>query len=348
MIVTLTPNPALDLTYHLERLEVGAAQRVPPAQVRAGGKGVNVARVLHDQGHDVRVVAPVGGSTGATFTADLDSAGLPHSLLPVAPATRGTVAIVTPESTTNLNESGAALTEDEWQRLLDLTADTLRPTDAPRPTHRAQDCPQGTASHAPRARLHPVGDDETRSGASAVLVCSGSLPLNTPRGAIAHLVDVAHAHGARCIVDTSSAPHLLAAADAGADVLKPNHHELLAIIGGDDVLAAARTLANRGGAVVYASLGAAGLLRVPPDGDVLHARLSRSLTGNTTGAGDAAVAAIAASLIVDATPRETLRLATAWSAAAVLHPLAGSITDPEPLLADIAIDIVTATPALED
>src|SRR5690606_12415517 len=111
VIVTLTPNPALDLTYHLERLEVGASQRVPPAQVRAGGKGVNVARVLHDQGHPVRVVAPVGGRSGESFTADLDDAGVPHSLLPVAPATRSTVAIVTPESTTNLNEARAPLAD---------------------------------------------------------------------------------------------------------------------------------------------------------------------------------------------------------------------------------------------
>lgn len=173
------------------------------------------------------------------------------------------------------------------------------------------------------------------------------MPPGAPADVLARLVQVAHDSGAICIVDTSSAGHLLTAADAGADVLKPNHHELLAAMGGGDVLTAARALANRGGSVVYASLGAAGLLRVPPEGDVLHALLRRTLVGNTTGAGDAAVAAIAASLAAESTPEDTLRLATAWSAAAVLHPLAGSITDPEPLLAGITVDTVTATPALE-
>lgn len=336
MIVTLTPNPALDLTYHLERIELGRSQRVPPAQVRAGGKGINVARVLHAQGHATHVVAPVGGTTGATLRADLDAAGLPHSLVEVPTATRHTLALVTPAATTNLNEMGAALSAAHWQQLTDLAAAAL-----------SDSADAGVAGGAPRSVLHPVAD-ESGTRARAVLVCSGSMPPQAAVGAIARLVEVAHERGAGCLVDTSSAPHLLAAADAGADVLKPNHHELLAAMGGDDVLTAARALANRGGSVVYASLGAAGLLRVPPDGDVLHARLGRTLSGNTTGAGDAAVAAIAACLTTDATPRDTLRLATAWSGAAVLHPLAGSITDPEPLLAEIAVDSVTATPALKD
>src|SRR5690606_31911996 len=110
---------------------------------------------------------------------------------------------------------------------------------------------QGVASRTPRSHLHPVVG-ESSIPARAVLVCSGSMPPESPVDAIARLVEVAHEHGARCLVDTSSVPHLLAAADAGADVLKPNHHELLAAMGGDDVLTAARALANRGGSIVYA------------------------------------------------------------------------------------------------
>jgi len=303
VIVTLTPNPALDLTYHLERLEVGASQRVPPAQVRAGGKGVNVARVLHDQGHPVRVVAPVGGRSGESFTADLDDAGVPHSLLPVAPATRSTVAIVTPESTTNLNEAGAPLADTDWDALLALTSAAL-----------------------------------TAGTGRPVLVCSGSLPAGAPADVMARVVAVARERGARCVVDTSG-DHLLVAADAGADVLKPNHHELLAAVGGPDPVTAARTLARRSGGLVYASLGADGLLRVPAEGPVLRARLDSALSGNTTGAGDAAVAAIAGALaLAETDDAAVLARATAWSAAAVLHPLAGGIADPDPLLHRITVE----------
>lgn len=353
MIVTLTPNPALDLTYHLDALHVGASQRVPPAQLRAGGKGINVARVLHDQGHRVVAVAPVGGTTGATFIADLDAAGVPRSLLEVDAATRQTLALVTPTETTNLNETGTALAPAHWRQLSDLVAAALTHSADDTPTHGVQERREGAAGRALPAFLHPADVGASEQGRpqprhQTVLVCSGSMPPDTPAEAIGHLVDVAHQVGARCIVDTSSAPHLLAAADAGADVLKPNHHELLAAVGGDDMLAAARALAARGGAVVYASLGAAGLLRVATDQPTLHARLNRSLSGNTTGAGDAAVAAIAASLEAGSSPEDTLRLAVAWSAAAVLHPLAGSIVDPAPLRAGITVEPVVTIPALED
>lgn len=304
MIVTLTPNPALDLTFHLDELELGAAQRVPPAQMRAGGKGINVARVLHEQGVETLAVAPVGGVTGTALASDLDGAGIPHALLPVAATTRTTVAIATPDQTTNLNSAGLPLTGAEWDALLELVS----------------------------ARLAQAPADER------VLVCSGSLPQEAPADLMSRVVRTAHELGARCLVDTSG-PHLLAAADAGADVLKPNHHELLAVVDqpDGDVPAAARTLARRSGGVVYASLGADGLLRVPHQGPAMQARLGRALQGNTTGAGDAAVAAIAAGLATDGDPAEVLRTATAWSAAAVRHPLAGSIVDPAPLLAEITV-----------
>lgn len=301
MILTVTPNPALDLTYHLDSFVVGASHRVPPASRRAGGKGVNVARVLHGRGVPTRVLAPVGGSPGETFRTDLADAGIPHDLLPVGAATRSTTAVVTPETTTNLNETGAALTAAEWDALVAVTAAAVR------------------------------------ASAAGVLVVSGSLPPDAPADAIPRLVAAARAAGVPCVVDTSG-PQLLAAADAGAEVLKPNRDELLAVVGGTDVVAAAMTLAGRSGGTVYASLGAEGLLRVW-SGTVLRARLDRTLAGNTTGAGDAAVAAIATCLLDGSDAEATLRRATAWSAAAVLHPLAGSIVDPEPLL-----DAVTLTP----
>jgi tagatose 6-phosphate kinase len=64
---------------------------------------------------------------------------------------------------------------------------------------------------------------------------------------------------------------------------------------------------------------------VEPAGAVTRAWLAEPLSGNPTGAGDAAVAALAAGLSLGRAPRDTLRDAVAWSAAAVLHPVAGHI-----------------------
>jgi fructose-1-phosphate kinase PfkB-like protein len=83
---------------------------------------------------------------------------------------------------------------------------------------------------------------------------------------------------------------------------------------------------------VLLSLGADGMLAVTAS-EVLHARLDAPLAGNPTGAGDAGVAACAV-LYADGIrdPETILRRATAWSAAAVLMPLAGEISDDWPAL----------------
>jgi fructose-1-phosphate kinase PfkB-like protein len=77
MIVTVTPNLALDVTYEVPELRPGHAHRVRAVHSRAGGKGVNVARVLALLGHDVMVLGLAGGPTGDAVRADLDASGEP-------------------------------------------------------------------------------------------------------------------------------------------------------------------------------------------------------------------------------------------------------------------------------
>lgn len=117
MIVTVTPNPALDVTYELPALRPGQTHRVQRVHARAGGKGVNVARVLRALGHDVLVVAPAGGATGDALRADLDAAGLTHDLVPCAGETRRTVTLVADGDATLLNEPGPVLAPEEWDAL---------------------------------------------------------------------------------------------------------------------------------------------------------------------------------------------------------------------------------------
>ncbi|GAA4632375.1 1-phosphofructokinase family hexose kinase [Actinoallomurus vinaceus] len=117
MIVTVTPNLALDVTYELPELLPGETHRVENVHARAGGKGVNVARVLHTLGHDVLVIGLAGGATGTALRADLDAAGLAHDLVPIAGETRRTVTVVAGGDATLLNEPGPTITPEEWAAL---------------------------------------------------------------------------------------------------------------------------------------------------------------------------------------------------------------------------------------
>jgi tagatose 6-phosphate kinase len=117
MIVTVTPNLALDVTYEVPELRPGHAHRVRAVHSRAGGKGVNVARVLALLGHDVMVLGLAGGPTGDAVRADLDASGLPHDLVPSAEETRRTVTVAAGGEATLLREPGPVIGADEWAAL---------------------------------------------------------------------------------------------------------------------------------------------------------------------------------------------------------------------------------------
>lgn len=288
MILTVTPNPAIDLTYRVAALEPGETHRVEAPAARAGGKGLNVARVIAQTGGAAFALTTAGGAAGLRLADDLEAAGLPSELMPVAAATRSSVAIVDEGSgvTTILNEAGGGLSPTEWTALAEAVERLAVPATA--------------------------------------IVGSGSLPPGAPDGFYADLVAVARRRGVPSVIDAIGRP-LLAAAEAGADVLKPNRRELADTVGTDDPVAGARSLLTAGAGLVLVSLGAEGMLAVTAT-DVFSARLPQPLRGNATGAGDAAVAAVATALASGvADPQTLVRRATAWSAAAVVAPLAGEL-----------------------
>lgn len=277
MIVTVTPNTALDVTYTVDGLRPGGVHRARDVRHRAGGKGVNVARVLHALGADVRAILTAGGATGAAVSADLAAAGVAADVVPVGGETRRTTTVLADDgSVTLLNEPGSRLAEEEWQAF----------------------------AAAVRARNPDV------------LVCSGSLPPGA--GGYAELLGEAPS-----ILDTSGQA-LLAGLAGRPSVVKPNADELREVTGLRDPEAAAAELRKAGAGAVVVSLGPEGLLAVTASG-TWHAAPSTVLRGNTTGAGDAVVAALAWGLSRAEAWPGILRRAVALSGAAVLGPLAGDI-----------------------
>lgn len=296
-IVTVTPNPAMDITYHAGRITLGSSHRVTIPISRAGGKGLNVARTAHQQGYTVLAIAPVGGPTGIAFTVELESSGVPHRLIPVEADTRRSIAIVdTVNSETSIfNEQGSPLRANEWEALSLVVAESLPPFEG-----------------------HAVG----------VLVGSGSLPPGAPDNFYSDLVAAGHNADVPVVIDTSGVAILTAAA-AGADLLKPNNYELVEATGEHNLVYAAFELIKLGAGMVLVSAGAEGMMMFDSSSPATYwsARLPAPLTGNPTGAGDAGVAAAAAALASGITdPEEILRKATAWSAAAVLMSGAGEIS----------------------
>jgi 1-phosphofructokinase family hexose kinase len=97
VIVCLALGPALDVTYLVERLEVGEIHRPRTVIRQAGGKAVNVARAASVLGGDARVIAPLGGHTGALVGDLLVASGVPLDFVSTPGETR-TCLTIAPDS----------------------------------------------------------------------------------------------------------------------------------------------------------------------------------------------------------------------------------------------------------
>jgi len=125
VIVTVTLNAALDDTYEVPDARPGEVNRVAAVHRRPGGKGVNVARVLHGLGHEVVATGLAGGASGRCIEDGLASLGVPASFSPVAAESRRTVTVVGPDVTV-FCEPGPAVTGPEWTAFLARYASLTR------------------------------------------------------------------------------------------------------------------------------------------------------------------------------------------------------------------------------
>ncbi|WP_327187663.1 1-phosphofructokinase family hexose kinase [Streptomyces sp. NBC_01334] len=286
MILTVTLNTALDLTYRVPALRPHTSHRVTDVRERPGGKGLNVARVLAALGHEVTVTGFVGGPTGRVVQERLTAVtGIVDALVPVAGTTRRTVAVVDARTgdTTQLNEPGPVIAPAEWSAFQEAYEGLL-------------------------------------AGADAVALC-GSLPPGVPVGAYAVLVRRARAAGVPVLLDTSGEP-LRRGVAARPDIVKPNATELAELTGSHEPLQATRDARRRGAHAVVASLGVEGFLAVTPEGR-WRAAPPRRVHGNPTGAGDSAVAGLLSGLVERLPWPDRLSRAVALSAATVAAPAAG-------------------------
>jgi tagatose 6-phosphate kinase len=290
MILTVTLNPALDLTYTVPELKRHAVCRVSDVRVQPGGKGLNVARVLRSMGTPVLATGLLGGSTGEQVRCLLEDKAVLHRFAPIEGDTRRTVVVADKPGVTSLWEPGPMVTDKEWAAFLALF--------------------------------------NGLSASAATVVLAGSLPQGLPPDAYATLIDMAHANGALTVLDADGLA-LRHGLKAGPAVVKPNAAELAAATGlsietPSGAAQAAQLLRADGARTVVSSLGSSGLI-VSTTEQTLHARPPRSLNGNPTGAGDAAVAAIANGITRGAGWSDIATDAVAFSAAAVVASTAGEV-----------------------
>ncbi|MER8002847.1 1-phosphofructokinase family hexose kinase [Streptomyces sp. NPDC095613] len=342
MILTVTLNAALDITYRTPALVPHGSHHVTEVSERPGGKGLNVARVLAALGHETVVTGFAGGRTGDVVRELLDGGRGTGGAAPGAdpgtgPGTGGGVGTGGGTGDGTGTAPGAVFKPplDALVPIAGSTRRTIAVVDAASGDTTQLNEPGPTVSAAEWAAFL-ASYDRLLGDAEAVALC-GSLPPGIHVGAYGELIRRARAAGVTVLLDTSGEP-LRRGIGARPDLVKPNADELAQLTGAREPLRAARGARRRGAHAVVASLGPDGVLAATPEG-TWQASPPAPARGNPTGAGDSAVAGLLSALVEGLPWPDRLTRAVALSAATVLAPTAGEFDAGayEDLLARVAV-----------
>ncbi|MCX6017471.1 MAG: 1-phosphofructokinase family hexose kinase [Chloroflexi bacterium] len=288
MIICVTPNAAIDLTIQLSELHVNAVQRAQESIAVAGGKGVNVARVVQLLGGTAMNCAFLGGAAGRYFVELATHENLSGRWTWVDGETRICVMLAQPQhgDATVVNGQGMVVDAAAWMRMRD---DVLA-----------------------------AAQDPT---ASSVCFC-GSLPPGSPVDAFADVVRASIASGRRTWVDTSGAALRAVLGVAGASV-KVNRAEFSDALGvplqhlADIGRVARRLIDTNGLSVVAVTLGSEGAVLATVSGAWAAAAPQVPLV-SSVGSGDAMLAGVAYGFERSLSPAEALRCGVAAGSANVM------------------------------
>jgi tagatose 6-phosphate kinase len=306
-ITTVTLNAAIDKTYYLSQLEKGRVIRAEKVMATAGGKGVNVARVLRQLGHEeVTATGFVGGYNGRFIAEQVEQLGIAEEFVKVPGESRLCLNFIDrgDGSSTEVLEPGPDLWPEQAEQM--------------------------------REKLGLLASQ------SRLVIFSGSIPQGLSSDFYADLIRLASSSGAEVFLDTSGTA-LSQGIQAGPQWIKPNEDEIRPWMSGTGEQATADAvirLMHKGLSHVVVTLGADGAL-AGIRGDLYRVRIPVMETVNTVGSGDAFVAGFAYGHVRDWTPEQCLRHAAAAGCANALSPIAGDLraSDHERLCREVLVEL---------
>lgn len=287
-VLTVTPNPALDLTIAAPNWRQGRVNRAESIEITAGGKGLSVAINLQESGLEAVVTGWIGSANDIRFRKRFEQLNLKDDFIRIEGEVRRNIKIVDEGETTDINTAGQPVSAEAYAAL--------------------------------------IAYFEKNISNYSALVMGGSLPPKMSPRFYADMVERYAGRANLVVVDTSDAA--LAATLAPdvrvlPDVIKPNIHELSALCGQEmrdegEILRAAREYLARGVKLVVVSMGEEGALFVS-ENEALHAQPPKVKVASTVGAGDAMVAGIVRGALMQRDLEYTARTATAFAAGNILH-----------------------------
>jgi len=289
-ILTITLNPALDISTSATGIRPGPKLRCAVPVFDAGGGGINISRAIRAMGGDSQALVALGGAVGARLAALMVAAGISVITLPAPGETRQSVAVTD-------TESGG-----QFRFVM------------PGPAWNAQDVADAATAIA------------SATPAGGFVVVSGSQPPGLPDDFLLQIV-ARLAGKSQVIADTSGAPLMRVAATPGLGLamLRMDEEEADALAGHplksrEESAAFAATLVGAGvAAMVVLARGADGSVLVTPSGRWFCAA-ARVPVVSKVGAGDSFMAGFVLALAQGQPPEQALAHGVAAASAAVMTP----------------------------
>lgn len=295
MITTVTLNASIDKAYHMsEEIINGTVMRVASSRNTAGGKGLNVARIVHLCGEEVKVTGLAGGYNGEYLKSLLDQDGITHDFGIMQGETRSCINVLDPSyGSTEFLETGCQVSREEEKNFLDHFSKLMQK--------------------------------------SKIITLSGSVPKGMSRDIYGQMIRMAKEAGKQVILDTSG-DFLREGIQAGPTMVKPNQYEMEALFGieiqsREDVIAYAEKIYAQGIPYVVVSLGGDGALLVCEKG-IYQGKSPEIQAVNTVGCGDSMVGAFAVAMLRNYEPERALAYGVAVAAANAMSPNTGDF-DPQ-------------------
>ncbi|WP_440898020.1 1-phosphofructokinase [Amphibacillus sp. Q70] len=302
MIYTITLNPAIDYVVQVDQFTAGGLNRSQADYKEAGGKGINVSRVLQRLGGESTALGFVGGFTGKFITDYLTETGILHDFIQLKEDTRINLKMKSGEEETEVNGVSPKIESTDYQQLLD--------------------------------QLKQLKQED-------VVILAGSLPTSLSSSTYREIVAQLSEQGIKAIVDTSGLP-LQEAIKASPTFIKPNHHELAELFdtkveGEQDIIHLAKRL-NQEYKIqhVLISMAKDGAIYVG-DGGVLRLTAPVGQAVHSVGAGDSAVAGFIYKLQQTGYPQEAAQYAVASGSATAFSKTLCTKEEVEALLPQVQI-----------
>ena len=291
MILTVSLNPAIDKTCKIDSLACGKVNRLKEVHEFAGGKGINVTRILRLLDADVIATGFLGGYNGNFIEKAVEKVKAEPAFIHISSNTRVNTNIIEDNgNVTEILENGPVITE--------------------------------------RERALFLSEYEKQLDRCSTVVISGSLPAGIELDFYNRLIKKAKEKDKMIIVDTSSYP-LKNAIMVKPNMIKPNINEMEFLVGKElsnpSIIAdEAKKLVKEGIEHVVVSMGKRGSIYVGANRAFWAISPSLDVV-NTVGCGDAMVAAYAYGFDNKKNIVDIIKLAVGVSAANTLTAESGVV-----------------------